>query len=66
MFNSWKKREQKASEALNNYRKHDQAYVAATWPNGIDSATAIHHGDQAKKALQEEQRLKESSKRRKK
>lgn len=65
MFNSRKKKEQMAQEANEDFRKNTQAYVAATWPNGIDSPAATHFGDQAKKALQEEQRLRESLKRRK-
>lgn len=65
MFSSRKKKERKANQALDDYRKNDQAYVAATWPNGIDSPAAAHFGDQAKKALQEEQRLRESLKRHK-
>lgn len=65
MFNSRNKKEQKANEALDDFHKNNQAYVAATWPNGIDSPAAIHFGDQAQKALQEERRLRESSQRRK-
>jgi hypothetical protein len=66
MFNSRKKKEQKANKAHETFVDTDQKYRAAALRDGARSPAAIHFGDQAKKALQEEQRLRESLKRRKK
>jgi hypothetical protein len=66
MFNSRKRKARKAQEANEVFRDNDQKYRAAALRDGTGSPAAIHFGDQAKKALQEEQRLRESSKRRNK
>ena len=66
MFNSRKKKVQKVQEVNDVFRDNDQKYRAAALRDGVKSPAAIHYGDQAKKALQDEQRLRESLKRHKK